>query len=132
MADLHGILFTMQILYSLALGVWATYQAAWNRPLTGGFWGSVAVYAVLNSVILLVGGFLFFRGFTIDADGRVGIYFLYMLFLIVIMPGLFSMLHGRDDRRATIYFAALALFNASVSFSMLDRGLATWIASTGV
>ena len=50
-----------------------------------------------------------------------------MLFLIVIMPGLFSMLSGRDDRQAAIYFAMLALFNAAVAFSMLDRGLATFV-----
>jgi hypothetical protein len=50
-------------------------------------------------------------------------YFLYMAYLIVIMPGLFSMLRGRDDREAALYFALLAVFNVFVSLSMLQRGL---------
>jgi len=37
------------------------------------------------------------------------------------MPGLFTMLRGRDDRAAGVAFAILAIFNASVSISMVDR-----------
>jgi len=127
MADLHNILFNMQTLYSFILGVYAVYLAAQNKPLSGNFWGSVAIYVILNIVIVLIGIFLALGGLKIASDGRSLIYFLYMAFLIVIMPGLFSMQRGREDRQAAIAFAALALFNASVSFSMMQRGLASWV-----
>jgi hypothetical protein len=127
MSDLHNILFNMQTMYSFALGVYAAYTAAREQSLSGNFWGSVAVYVILNIVITLVGTFLLFSGYTIASDGRIGIYYLYMLFLIVIMPGLFSMQRGRDDRSAATTFAVLAIFNASVSFSMAGRGLALWV-----
>ncbi len=127
MADLHNILFLMQALYSLILGIYAGALGAQEKPLSGNFWGSVAVYVILNVVVLAVGLFLWASGLTIASENRIGIYFLYMAFLIVIMPGLFSMLRGRDDRNAAIAFAVLAIFNASVSFSMAQRGLAAWV-----
>lgn len=127
MADFHNILFNMQTMYSFALGIYAAVIAAREQSLTGGFWGSVVIYVILNIAILAVGTFLLFSGYTIASDGRVGIYYLYMLFLIVIMPGLFSMQRGRDDRNAAMAFALLAIFNASVSFSMAGRGLASWV-----
>lgn len=127
MSDLHNILFLMQALYSLILGIYAGILGAQEKPLSGNFWGSVAVYVILNIVVLAVGVFLWLQGFTIASENRILIYFLYMAFLIVIMPGLFSMLRGRDDRSAAISFAVLALFNASVSLSMAQRGLASWL-----
>ncbi len=130
MSDLHNILFLMQALYSLILGIYAGILGAQEKPLSGNFWGSVAVYVILNLVVLGVGVFLWLQGFTIASENRILIYFLYMAFLIVIMPGLFSMLRGRDDRSAAIAFAVLALFNASVSLSMANRGLATWLPPT--
>jgi hypothetical protein len=39
------------------------------------------------------------------------------------MPGLFSLLRGRDDRNAALAFAILALFNFFVGLSMTQRGL---------
>ena len=128
MATIHDFLFSWQMIYSFVLGIYATVLAARNQGLSGNFWGAVAIYPILNILVLVIGVFLWLRGYTIaDAEHRVMIYFLYMLFLIVIMPGMFSMLRGRDDPKAVWYFVALALFNASVSFSMQGRGLASWV-----
>lgn len=127
MTTIHDFLFTWQMLYSFGLGIYATVLAARNQELSGNFWGAVAIYPILNIVILVMGIFLWFSGYTIaDAEHRVAIYFLYMLFLIVIMPGLYTMLRGRDDVKVTWYFVALAIFNASVSYSMMTRHLSSW------
>lgn len=120
MNDLHAVLFNMQILYSIGLGVYAAYLAAQNKGLSGNYWGAVGTYAALAAVILVIGMIMSLQGMRLE---RSNIYFLYMLFLVVIMPGLFSLLRGRDDRSAAIAFAILALFNASVSISMYQRGL---------
>ena len=127
MATIHDFLFTWQMLYSLMLGIYATVLAARSQELSGNFWGAVAIYPILNIIILVIGIFLWFSGYTIaDVGHRVAIYFLYMLFLIVIMPGLYGMLKGREDAKVTWYFVALAIFNASVSYSMVTRGLSSW------
>jgi hypothetical protein len=127
MIAVHEVLFTMQALYSFVLGVYAAWLGARDEQLSGNYWGSVAIYVILNVIVFAVGLTLLFTGHTIESGDRIGIYILYMLFLIVIMPGLFSILRGRDDRSAAIYFGVIAMFNAAVSYSMLARGLATWL-----
>lgn len=118
LSDIHGILFNAHILYSVFLGIWAAIMASRNEAISGNYWGAVATYTGLAGIILLLGIIMTLQGLRPD---RLTLYFLYMAFLVVIMPGLFSMLRGRDDRSAAIAFAMLAFFNASVSISMMDR-----------
>jgi hypothetical protein len=118
--DLHGILFNMHIFYSIALGIWAAYMAAQNQSISGGFWGAVAISAGLAAVVTLIGVLMTLQGLR---PQRIVIYYLYMAFLIVIMPGLFTLLRGRDDRSAAIAFSILAFFNATTSFSMMQRAI---------
>ena len=115
---IHNNLFIAHILYSVALGVWAAIMASRKESISGNFWGAVATYSILAGIVTLVGLVMTIQGLRPD---RLELYFLYMAFLVVIMPGLFSMLRGRDDRSAAIAFAFLAFFNASVSLSMMDR-----------
>jgi hypothetical protein len=123
--DLHSILFNAHIFFSLILGVWAAVTAGRGQSLAGNFWGAVATYVGLAGVILIVGIVMTVQGMRPE---RTTLYYLYMAYLVVIMPGLFTMLHGRDDRSAAIAFAVLAFFNASTSFSMIDRNVVgPWI-----
>lgn len=119
---IHEILFNMHIFYSLALGVWATVIAGRNESVSGNYWGAVMTYALLAGAILLVGIVLLLSGLQ-PRSGRVIVYVLYMLWLAIIMPGLFSLMRGRDDRTAAIAFALLAFFNFSTSLSMIERAL---------
>ncbi|MDX1991836.1 MAG: hypothetical protein SF029_05580 [bacterium] len=121
--EIHGILFNAHILFSLALGIWATVMAARNQSISGNFWGAIATGAVLAGIVMLIGLIMALQGLAPgpEENKRTTLYFIYMAWLVVIMPGLFSMLRGRDDRSAAIAFALLAFFNASVSFSMWQR-----------
>jgi len=130
MDAVHTILFNMLILYSFLLGVYGTVLAARNEAISGNFWGAMAIFVGLALLTTQVGLINILGGARLaDPENRVGIYFLYMVFIVIIMPGLFSMLRGRDDRGAAIAFAVLALFNASVALSMATRGLVTWLPS---
>lgn len=123
--DLHSILFNAYILFTLALGVWSAVMAARRQSISGNFWGAVATGAILAAVILLVGGVMFAQGLRIE---RPGIYFLYMFWLLVIVPGLFTMLRGRDDSSAALAFSLLCIFNFFVAISMAQRGLISpWV-----
>ncbi len=127
MADFHQILFNMHIFYSLALGVWAAATAARKETISGNYWGAVLTYALLAGATLLVGVVLLLSGMQ-PRSGRIIVYLLYMLWLAIMMPGLFSLMSGRDDRQAAIAFALLAFFNFSTSLSMIERGLVgPWI-----
>lgn len=126
---MHAVLFNMYILYMLALGVWAGGMAARDASILGSFWGAVVISAGLAGLTLLTGAALSLQGLQ---PQRVTLYYLYMLFLVVIMPGLFSLLRGRDDRSAALAFALLAFFNASTAFSMAQRGVTgPWLAPAG-
>jgi hypothetical protein len=116
--DLHRVLFNAHILFSTALGVWAAVMAARGQSISGNFWGAVATSTILAAAVLVVGIVLTFTGYHVQ---RMLIYYLYMIWLVIIMPGLFTMMRGRDDRQAALAFAALALFNASTALSMIDR-----------
>lgn len=130
MADLHQILFNMHIMYSLALGVWAVYMARWQGAISGHYWGAVLTYALLAAVTLAVGLALLLSGMQ-PRSGRVVVYLLYMLWLAIIMPGLFSLMSGRDDKHAALAYALLAIFNFTTSLSMLERELVgPWVAPT--
>lgn len=120
MPEIHGILFNMHIFYSLALGIWATAIAARREPISGNYWGAILTYALLAGAILVVGIVMLLSGLQ-PRSGRVIVYVLYMLWLAIIMPGLFSLMRGRDDRTAAFAFALLAFFNFSTSISMIER-----------
>lgn len=123
--SLHGILFNTYILYVVVLGVWSAVTAARAESISGNFWGAVATSAVLAGAVTLVGLAMTLQGLRPE---RIVVYYLYMAFLIVIMPGLFTMLRGRDDRSAAIAFSILAFFNAATALSMWQRNiLGPWI-----
>jgi hypothetical protein len=122
----HSILFNAHTLFSLALGIWAVVMAARGQSISGNFWGAVATYAILAGIVLLVGLIMLFTGLR---PPRLTLYILYMLWLAGIMPGLFTLLRGRDDRSAAIAFGILAFFNATVSASMAQRMVVgPWLA----
>lgn len=124
-SDFHNILFNAHILYSVILGVWAALMAARDESISGNFWGAVASSAILAGIITLLGVVMTLQGLR---PQRIVIYYLYMAFLVVILPGLFTLLRGRDDRNAAIAFSILSLFNATTSFSMLQRGIVSpWL-----
>lgn len=122
---LHTILFNMHIFYSLALAIWAAVMAGRNQSISGNYWGAVATSTILAAVVLLLGIIMTAQGLRLV---RTTVYFLYMTWLVIIMPGLYSMLRGRDDRSAAIAFSLLSFFNVFTSISMFQRGLITpWL-----
>ena len=127
--DVHNILFNAHILFSIALGVWSAAVALRNQSISGNFFGAVATSAILAAVVTLGGFIMMLQGLR---PARMGIYYLYMAWLVVIQPGLFTLMRGRDDRSAAIAFAVLSFFNAATSFSMLQRNiLGPWLPPVG-
>jgi uncharacterized membrane protein YhaH (DUF805 family) len=118
--DIHNILFNAHILFSLILGVWSLNMGLRGQSISGNFWGSVATITILALVVTLVGVLMTLQGLRPE---RIVTYFLYMGWLVVIVPGLFTLLRGRDDRNAAFAFAILCFFNAVTSFSMVQRNI---------
>lgn len=120
MSTIHGILFNMHILYSLILGIWGAVMASRNQSISGNYWGAVATGAILAAVIALLGIIMTAQGLR---TARTLTYFIYMSWLVIVMPGLYSLLRGRDDRSAAVAFSILSFFNAATSLSMTQRAI---------
>jgi hypothetical protein len=118
--DIHNILFNAHILFSVIMGAWALSMALRNQPISGNFWGALATITILAAIVLVVGIVMTLGGLRPE---RIVTYYLYMAWLVVIMPGMFTLLRGRDDRSAGIAFAILCFFNAATSFSMMQRAI---------
>ncbi|HLU11931.1 MAG TPA: hypothetical protein VK003_19810 [Oceanobacillus sp.] len=118
--DIHNILFNATILYSIILGIWSAMMAFRNQPISGNFWGAIASYAALAGMVLVIGVVMTLQGLR---PQRIVTYYLYMAWLVVIMPGLFTLLRGRDDRDAAVAFSILSFFNATTSLSMYQRNV---------
>jgi hypothetical protein len=117
---IHAILFNMHIFYSLILGIWGAVMATRNQSISGNYWGAVATGTILAGVILLLGILMTLMGLR---TSRMVTYYLYMIWLVIVMPGLYSMLRGRDDRSAAIAFSLLSFFNTATSISMFQRSI---------
>ncbi len=129
LSTLHSILFNMHILYSLILGIWAAAMALRNQSISGNYWGAVATGTILAVIVVLLGIIMTAQGLR---TARIVTYYIYMSWLVIVMPGLYSMLRGRDDRSAAIAFSLLSFFNAATSVSMLQRGITgPWLLEGG-
>jgi hypothetical protein len=117
---IHTISFNMHILFSLILGIWGMLLALRNQSISGNYWGSVATSTIVAGVVLLLGVIMTLQGLR---PQRIVTYYLYMLWLVIIMPGLYSLLRGRDDRSAALAFSVLSFFNAATSISMFQRSI---------
>lgn len=115
---LAGILSNAYIYYMLALGVWAGWLAIKDQPLGGNFFGAMWISSVLAGLSLLLGIVRVFNGAEFRA-----VFWLYELYFILVMPGVFALLKGRDDRQAAWFFAGVAIFSALASLSTLQRNV---------
>jgi hypothetical protein len=125
LSDLHTIFFNAHILFSVFLGLWSLSMAIRGESISGNFWGAVATITLLGAGVTVIGIVMTAQGLRPE---RLTLYYLYMAWLVIIMPGLFTLLRGRDDRDAAIAFGILCFFNAITSFSMLQRGVVSpWL-----
>lgn len=112
---LGAILSNAYILFCLALGLWAGLNALRGDGLSGNFWG-----AMWSGTLLGVAGLVVWLLRTLVGEDLRWVYFLYSLFFVLVLPGTFALLRGRDDRTAATIFAGVAIFAALAAISATD------------
>lgn len=112
---LAGILNTAYTLFCFILGFWAGSAYLRGKSLTGEYWGAVWVCAGLA-----VAGLVVWLLRTLSGEQLRWVYLLYSLYFIIVLPGTFAILRGRDDRVAAGIFAVVAIFSAFSSISASD------------
>ena len=114
-ATLSAGLNTAYILFCFALGIWAGFVAVRGGTLGGQFWG-----AIWSCTILAGLGLLAWLARALSHESLRPVYVLYELYFIIVLPGTFALLKGRDDRSAAAIFAGVAIFSALSAISAAD------------
>lgn len=114
-ATLGTILNNAYILYSFGLGIWAGLQFLRNQQLGGQFWGAMWIGAGLA-----VAGLLVWLARTASGEDLRSVYPLYELYFVIVYPGTFALMRGRDDRVAAGIFCFVAIFTALSAISAAD------------
>ena len=114
-ATLGTIINTAFVLYCFALGIWSGIIAIRGGTLGGQFWGAMWLSSVLGVLALLA-----WLGRAFTGESLRSVYLLYVLFFIIVLPGTFALLHGRDDRVAAAIFSGIAIFSALAAISAAD------------
>ncbi len=113
MPDIHHILNNAYIIFSFMLGAWCILKLIRNETLDDGqFWGAIAANTLLALATLLLAVVMYVTG---TRPNRALTYFLYAAYFVVVLPGTFSLLRGRDDRMAVIIFGIVTVFNGAAA-----------------
>lgn len=115
LAQLIGILNNAFMLYSFGMALWAALLWSRNQPLSGNFFGAMWLAVGLAGVGLVVELLHALTGGYLRPVG-----WLYQLYFIIVYPGTFALLRGRDDRNAALTFAGVAAFTAFATASAND------------
>jgi Na+/melibiose symporter-like transporter len=120
------------ILFCILVGAYAVLLAVQDKSLSGNFFGAVAVNSGLAAAILLVALVMTAMGdrpYGTAADGsgdaQRNIYYLYAIYFVISLPGVFTLSRGNDGRIAFIY-AGVAFFNAAAAYRAVTLLAETW------
>ena len=100
---------------------WVFYAASFaarSIPISGDFWGAMWTNTGLAGLIFVVAIIMTLQGLqpygaSPEGGGEVyrDVYYLYALYFIISLPGVFAIMRGNDNRSAALFFSAVALFN---------------------
>ena len=116
---LHRVLSNTTWLFFLLVGLWGMYRAIRNYGVDGSYLGAMAVGEILFIIQALLGVILLLG---VGSAGR-GVHYLYGVFAIVAMPGLFAYLRGDDSNNAQWAYAIMTLFLFGVALRSITTGV---------
>ncbi len=105
---LHTVLTNAYTLFCIALGIWSLFAFVRNQTLGGQFWGAIVVNSLLAVALFVLTVLLAIGGISPERS----VYYLYGIFFIIVLPGAYTLMKGRDDRTAAAIYAAITIFAA--------------------
>ncbi|MFZ0549106.1 MAG: hypothetical protein WAM60_26905 [Candidatus Promineifilaceae bacterium] len=116
---LHRVLSNTTWLFFLLAGLWGMYRAIRNYGVDGSYLGALAVGEILFIIQAVLGVILLFFS---ASPGR-SVHFLYGVFAIVALPGLFTYMRGDDSNNAQWAYAIMTLFLFGVALRAITTGV---------
>jgi hypothetical protein len=117
---IHNNLSNSVLLFMVIAGIWGIIARVRNQPITGNYWGILAVGALLILGQGLLGGYLWLAG---ERPGRMGVHILYGVVAVISLPAYYAITKGRDDTYAALAYGLLCLFLAGISLRAMATGV---------
>jgi hypothetical protein len=110
LVSVHDRLANAMILYSIVAGLWGIIGGLRRRPMSGNYWGIIAIAELLFLGQALIGLTLWLGG---DRPAR-GVHILYGVVAILSLPAYYAMSKGRDDSRAVLIYGLIFFFLVAI------------------
>jgi uncharacterized membrane protein len=113
LADIQTRLYAACLIYSLAVGGWAFYNAFKGRTLSSNFWGTLAINEVLFIITALFDLILILNGGILP--GRPGVHLLYTATGVLTIPLIYTLTQGKATHREASFYGTACLFLAGIA-----------------
>jgi hypothetical protein len=117
---LHDNLANSVLLFMTIAGIWGITLRVRNQPITGNYWGILAVGGLLILGQGLLGAYLWIIG---ERPGRMSVHVLYGIVALIGLPAYYAITKGRDDKFAALAYGLLCLFLAAISLRAMATGV---------
>jgi hypothetical protein len=117
--SLHERLATAMILYSVIAGAWGIIGGLRRRPMSGNYWGIIAVAELLYLAQAVIGVTLWLGG----ARPARGVHILYGVVALLSLPAFYAMSKGRDDARAVWAYGLLFFFLVAITLRAMTTAV---------
>lgn len=115
LSTLSGVFNNALVLYCFGLAIWGGLLFLRNQSVSGGYLGALWLGAGMGVISVV---FWLLR--VLSGEPLRWVYLLYCLYFIIVFPGTFAMLRGRDDRTAALIFSGVALFTGLAAIAAAD------------
>jgi len=116
--ELHRIISSSMVLFLGFIGIWGFIRAIRSKGVDGSYMGALVIGELLIAFQAILGLVLVLGG---ERPGRV-VHFIYGVFALVALPGLFAYLKGDDSNQSQWYYAIATLFLAGVAIRAIGTG----------
>ena len=116
---LHARLVVTIVLFLGALALWGVFNYLRGQGVSGSYNGALVIGELLMIAECLIGVALLVAG---RQPARPGIHILYGVVAIIMLPGAFAYVRGRDSRFEQLVYALVCLFLCGIALRALETG----------
>jgi len=116
---MHARLLTTILLFFGALAIWGFVGYLRGQDISGSYQGALVIGELLMLAEALIGVALWIGG---REAYRQAIHVLYGIVAVIMLPGTFAYVRGRDSRWEQLIYAAVCLFLCGIALRALETG----------
>jgi hypothetical protein len=116
---LHARLLVTILLFLGALTLWGGFNYLRGESVSGSYLGALVIGELLLIAEFLLGLILFIGG---HQPYRPSLHILYGVVAIIMLPGTFAYVRGRDSRFEQLIYTVVCLFLCGIALRALETG----------